>query len=133
MRYEFSNHPDKEGWYIVTDTKWMMVCEFQAHRFNDTQNFIDLGHLPIDPDKIAKAMSELGDWMFSHHYSDALPVPVYEIRRSEDDADILLLRHKTPHLVVTTPANELNDLNELASSLEKAAQFLRKRVKNFSK
>ena len=117
----------------MVDTKWMMVCEFQAHQFNETQNFIDLGHLPMDPDKIAHAMSELGDWMFSHHYSDALPVPTYEVRRTDDDSEVQVIRHKKPHLVVTTPANELNDLNELASSLEKAAQFLRKRVKNFSK
>lgn len=130
MRYEFSEHLDRDGWYIVTDTKWMMVCEFEAHRFNETQNFIDLGHLPVDPAKIAKAMTELGDWLFSHHYSDAMPVPTYEIRRTDDDSQVQVIRHKKPHLVITTPADDLNDLTELATSLEKAAEFLRKRVRN---
>ena len=96
MRYEFTEHYDREGWYIVTDTKWMIVCEFQAHRFNETQNFIDFGYLPADPDKVAHAMSELGDWLFSHHYAEVLPAPTFELKRSDDDSEILIIRHKAP-------------------------------------
>ena len=133
MRYEFTEHYDREGWYIVTDTKWMIVCEFQAHRFNETQNFIDFGYLPADPDKVAHAMSELGDWLFSHHYAEVLPAPTFELKRSDDDSEILIIRHKAPHLMVSIPENEVNDLNEIACTLEKMAQFLRKRVQKYSK
>ena len=111
----------------------MIVCEFQAHRFNETQNFIDFGYLPADPDKVAHAMSELGDWLFSHHYAEVLPAPTFELKRSDDDSEILIIRHKAPHLMVSIPENEVNDLNEIACTLEKMAQFLRKRVQKYSK
>ena len=40
---------------------------------------------------------------------------------------------KNPHIVVSIPANELNDLNDLASQLRKMAEFLTKRVQRYSK
>lgn len=131
MRYEFIEHPDIPGWYQVTDTKWMMVCQFEAHQFNETQEYTDYGHLPVDPDKIATAMRELGDWLFSHHYSDVFPVPTFEIRRTDDDSEIQIIRHKPMHMVVSIPANEVSDLNEIASNLRKMAEFLNKRVQNY--
>ena len=127
------NHPERDGWYIVTDTKWMMVCQFEAHRFNETQEVVEMGHLPIDPNKIAKAMSELGDWLFSHHYADIFPAPTFELKRTDDDSEVQVIRHKEPHIVVSIPANELNDLNDLASQLRKMAEFLTKRVQRYSK
>ena len=126
-------HPEREGWFTVTDTKWMMVCDFEAHRFNDTQTYTDMGMLAKkDAQTIAHAMSELGDWLFSHHYADSLPVPTFELKRSDDDADILVIRHKKPHVVVSVPASESNDLNSLASTLKKMAEFLTKRVAKYS-
>ena len=126
-------HPEREGWFTVTDTKWMMVCDFEAHRFNETQTYPDMGMLAKkDAQTVAHAMAELGDWLFSHHYADALPVPTFELKRSDDDADILVVRHKKPHVVVSVPANELNDLNSLASTLKKMAEFLTKRVAKYN-
>ena len=129
MRYEFSEHYERGGWYVVTDTKWMMVCEFEAHRFNETQNYIDLGMLPADPDKVAHAMSELGDWLFSHHYSEIFPAPTFELRRSEDEKSLHIIGHKVPHVCATFQADELDSLDDAAERLEKMAQFLRKRMK----
>ena len=45
MRYEFTPHPEKPGWYLVTDTKWMFSCEFKEHEFNETQIFFGLDRL----------------------------------------------------------------------------------------
>lgn len=131
MRYEFTAHPEREGWYIVTDTRWMFVCEFEAHRFNETQNYRDIGNLPNDPAKVSHAMSELGDWLFAHHYADIFPVPTFELKRTDDDREVQIIRHKKPHMVVSIPANEVNDLNEMANTLRKMAEFLNKRVQKY--
>lgn len=123
MRYEFYNHPTKIGWYRVIDTKWMMVCDFEAHRFNESQLFPDMGHLPTDPQKIATAMRELGDWVYQHHYSDAMPVPTYELRLSEDDSQLHIIRHKHP---IMDAVFETDDLKAIADALAKASQFVNK-------
>lgn len=124
MRYEFSSHPDKQGWFRVTDTKWMLVCEFEAHRFNETQTFSDMGQMPVDPQKIATAMRELGDWLYRHHYSEALPVPTYELRLSEDDSQLHIIRHKEPSMDAVF---ETDDLKAVADALAKASQFVEKK------
>lgn len=130
MRYEFTIHPDKSGWYMITDTKWMMVCEFQEHLFNETQNYLDYGQLPVDPQKIATAMREMGDWLYSHHYAEIFQTPTFELKRSDDDQEILIIRHKRPHISVSIPADDVNDLTDVANNLRKMAEFLNKRVKN---
>lgn len=110
----------------MTDTKWMMVCEFKAHEFNETQHYVDMGRIPADPVKISKAMSELGDWLFSHHYAETFPTPTYELKRSDDDTLVHLIRHKKPHMHVTVPADELRDLDDLAKAMAKAVEYIRK-------
>ena len=123
MRYEFYNHPSREGWFRVMDTKWMLVCEFEAHKYNDTQQFPDMGHLPVDPQKIATAMRELGDWLFSHHYAEIFPVPTYETRLSEDDSELHIIRHKEP---IMDAVFKTDDMAAIADTLAKAAEYVRK-------
>lgn len=123
MRYEFTDHPSRQGWFRVTDTKWMMVCDFEAHRYNESQMFPDMGHLPVDPQKIAMAMRELGDWLFSHHYAEIFPVPTYETRLSEDDSELHIIRHKEP---VMDAVFQTDDIAAVADALAKASEYVRK-------
>jgi hypothetical protein len=126
MRYEFIEHAERNDWYVVTDTKWMFVCEFQAHSFNETQKFIDFGMLDgKDAQTVATAMRELGDYMYLHHYSEAFPAPTYELRLSEDDTELHIIRHKEPYMDAMF---ETDDLKEIASALSKAAEFIKKRM-----
>ena len=130
MRYEFYTHPERPGWYQVTDTRWMLSVSFEAHRFNETQQVNDFGGLEgKDAQTIAHAMSELGDWLFSHHYSEVFPAPTFELRRSEDDKALHIIGHKIPHVCATFQTDELDSLDDAAERLEKMAQFLRKRMK----
>lgn len=124
MRYEFMVHLEKDGWYVVTDTKWMFTCEFQAHRFNETQTFLDYGALDRrNAQEIATAMRELGDWLFLHHYSEVFAIPDYEVRLSDDDSELHIIRHISPEMdAVFKPG----DLNDIADILSDAAQFVRK-------
>lgn len=125
MRYEFTDHPSRQGWFRVTDTKWMMVCDFEAHRYNETQLFPELGHLPTDPHKIATAMRELGEWLFAHHYADIFPAPTYEMKLSDDDTELHIIRHKEP---VMDAVFETDDLKAIADALAKASEFVRKKM-----
>ena len=126
MRYEFSEHTERLGWYAVTDTKWMFTCEFQEHQFNDTQKFIDLGMLGgKDAQTVAAAMRELGDWLYLHHYSECFPAPTYELRISEDDSELHIIRHKEPYMDAVF---ETDDLKEIANALSKASEFIKKRM-----
>ena len=120
MRYEFIDHPSRDGWYQVTDKKGMLVCEFEKHRFNETQTLGMLGEQPL---KAATAMRELGDWLYRHHYSEAVPVPTYELRLSEDDSHLHILRHKEP---LMDAVFETDDLKAVADALAKASQFVEK-------
>lgn len=126
MRYEFTDHPERVGWYRVTDTKWMMVCEFPAHHFNDGQQYPDMGMLEgKDAQTVATAMRELGDWLYSHHYSDVFEPPVYELRLSEDDTELHIIRIKEPYMDAVF---ETDNLKEIADALSKAAEFIKKRM-----
>lgn len=107
----------------MTDTKWMMVCDFEAHLYNETQVFPDMGNLPVDPDKIATAMRELGDWLYKHHYSDVFPAPTYEVKLSDDDSELHIIRNKEP---VMDAVFQTDNMKEVADALAKAAEFVRK-------
>ena len=93
--------------------------------FNETQTYTSLGHLPQDnPQKVAKAMSELGDWLFTHHYSDVFPAPTFEVRLSEDDSELHVIRHKKPTMDAVF---HTDDMKDIADVLAKASEFIRKR------
>ena len=98
MRYEFTSHPEKDGWYLVTDTKWMLTCEFREHEFNETQVYSGLERIGTDPEKISMAMRELGDWLCLHHYHEAMPASAFELRLSEDDTELHIIRRKHPQM-----------------------------------
>lgn len=124
MRYEFTYHPCILGWFRVIDTKWMMVCDFPAHQFNEVQQFPDYGMLEgRDAHTVAKAMRELGDWLFSHHYAEIFPVPTYETRLSEDDSELHIIRHKEP---IMDAVFKTDDMAAIADTLAKAAEYVRK-------
>lgn len=125
MRYEFTSHPEKSGWYLVTDTKWMLTCEFREHEFNETQTFSGLERIGADPEKIPMAMRELGDWLCLHHYNEAMPASAFELRLNEDDTELHIIRRKHPQMDAVFGTD---DLDAIAKTLSKASEFIRKRL-----
>ena len=118
------HHPTKQGWFIVEDTKWLLSVEFEEHRFNETQDILDFGHIPIIPAKIAKEVAAMGDWLRLHHYAEVFEIPVYELRLSENDSEVHVIRHKHPAMDAVFKAG--SGRKEMADALSKAAEFLRK-------
>ncbi|MGN1221259.1 MAG: hypothetical protein ACI4TU_09995 [Candidatus Cryptobacteroides sp.] len=125
MRYEFTCDTSQSGRCRVCDTKWLMSCEFEHHRFNDTLEITDYGQLPSDPQKVATAMRELGDWLSTHHYSEIFPEPVYELKLSDDDSELHIIRHKEPFMDAVF---HTDDMAKISDALKKASEFVRKRI-----
>lgn len=66
------------GWWVLTDTENLIVCKFKEHEFNESQRISILkDSMFVDrtdcAGKLAHIMMEIGDYMFSHWYSIALP------------------------------------------------------------
>lgn len=125
MRYEFIRHPEKAGWYMVTDTMWMLTCEFRKHEFNETQVFSVLDSIGADPEKISKAMREMGNWLCLHHYHEAMPASAFELRMSEDDSELHIIRRKHPQMDAIFSTD---DLEAIAKTMAKASIYVRKRL-----
>lgn len=125
MRYEFIRHPEKAGWYMVTDTMWMLTCEFRKHEFNETQVFSVLDNIGADPEKISKAMREMGNWLCLHHYHEAMPASAFELRMSEDDSELHIIRRKHPQMDAIFSTD---DLEAIAKTMAKASIYVRKRL-----
>ena len=120
------------GWWLLQIPEYSIVIEFEEHKFNETQQikFIDPGIFETIPgqeraDLLASIMQQAGDWLFSHAYSIAMPVPVFEFREY-DDGQTYLLRHSSPRLRI-----EVIDsctASQLSNALRAASEFVRKRA-----
>ena len=124
-RYSFQIHSGKPGWYTVTDKERNFHVEFEAHRFNETLKTVFPEPVQYDAQEIATMLCEMGDWLYLHHYSEVFPAPVYELRLSEDDTELHIIRHKEPKMDARF---ETDDIDKIAKALAKASEFVRKRV-----
>ena len=67
FKLEKSVQPNK---WVCTDTENKIVCVFENHRFNDTQQFTPLEHVNhMSPTQLARTVNEMGDWLFKNHYN----------------------------------------------------------------
>ncbi len=130
MRYTFENDPENEGVYIVEDSKWNLTCRFKDGEFNDTQSF-DFDQIPRLLEVMPTVMRELGEYICKHHYREAFGVVKHELRYSEDDEKLCVIRHVDPEFVLTAFGDV--DTVQLAKAMKKAAEFLIKRAKEYGK
>lgn len=129
MRFRLEKSQDLPGWWVLTDTENLIVIRFKEHEFNETQKVTHL-----DDDKavlerlgaqgIARVLREMGDYMFTHWYSIALPTPVFEFREDDENDRQLLIRSKFPKF--TVELQDDCDLKQLSNALRKASEFVRK-------
>ena len=125
-RFKLEKSRDLPGWWVLTDTENLVVIKFKEHEFNETQK---ITHLDNDQEVIkrlgaqgiARVLREMGDYMFSHWYSIALPTPVFEFREDDENDRMLLIRNKFPKL--TIEINDTCDLKQLSDALKAAGEF----------
>ena len=128
-RFKLERSQDQPGWWVLTDTESLVVVKFKEHEFNDNQKvtFIDDDQSVIEKlgaQGIARVLREMGDYMFSHWYSIALPTPVFEFRQNEEKDRMLLIRNNFPKLIIEI--NDTCDLKQLSDALKAAGEFVTK-------
>lgn len=136
MRFKLEKSQDLHGWWVLTDTENLIVIRFKEHEFNETQK---ITHLDNDQEVIsrlgaqgiARVLREMGDYMFTHWYSIALPTPVFEFRQDDENDRMLLIRNKFPKL--TIEINDDCDLKQLSDALKAAGEFVIKYDKRYGR
>ena len=118
---------DRPGWWVLTDAENLVVLKFKEHEFNESQQvtFIDEDKSVIEKlgaQGIAQILREMGDYMFTHWYSIALPTPVFEFRQDDENDRMLLIRNKFPKF--TLEIQDDCDLKQLSDALKAAGEFV---------
>lgn len=78
-RFQIEPSTREQGWWVCTDTENLIVCRFENHRFNETQQFTILEDSKFQPvtastaSLLARITREMGDWLRSNHYTKAMP------------------------------------------------------------
>lgn len=130
-RFKLEKSKEQPGWWVLTDTKNLVVIKFEEHKYNETQKVYLLkeSEMISSPDieaKLARIMREMGEYMYTHWYSIAMPTPVYELRQDNESDRLLLLRNKHPRF--TLEVEDGCTHKQLADALRKASEFLRKKA-----
>lgn len=130
-RFILEKSQELPDWWVLTDTENLIVCKFEEHKFNETQRVYALEDSEFISDvncanKLAHIMSEMGDYMFSHWYSIALPTPVFEFRQDDENDRLLLIRNKFPKF--TIEIQDDCDLKQLSDALRAGHEFVKKYI-----
>lgn len=128
-RFRLEESRDLPGWWVLTDTENLVVIKFKEHEFNETQKITHLDNdqeviRKLGAQGIARVLREMGNYMFTHWYSIALPTPVFEFRQDDENDRMLLIRNKFPKF--TLEIQDDCDLKKLSDALKAAGEFVMK-------
>lgn len=126
-RFILEKSQDLPGLWVLTDAENLVVLKFKEHEFNESQQvtFIDDDKSVIEKlgaQGVAQILREMGDYMFTHWYSIALPTPVFEFRQDDENDRMLLIRNKFPKF--TLEIQDDCDLKQLSDALKVAGEFV---------
>jgi len=115
--------------WVLTDRYNDVVVVFEDGRFNETQHVSPLNDTiseNLSAGDIAQIMKEIGEWACRYHSSKCFSQP-YGFKYDESER-LCLYRRKQPKWRLYL--DEETNAQELAISLKKAAEFLRKGMNN---
>lgn len=126
-RFILEKSQDLPGWWVLTDTENLVVLKFKEHEYNESQQITFLNEDKSVVEKlgsqgIAQVLREMGDYMFTHWYSIALPTPVFEFRQDDENDRMLLIRNKFPKF--TLEIQDDCDLKQFSDALKAAGEFV---------
>lgn len=71
-RFILQRSDRQQGWLVCTDLEHNIVCRFQEHNYNDTQQFTLLDGDKFDSEhealRYATYLREMADWLRDNHY-----------------------------------------------------------------
>ncbi|WP_315319823.1 DNA breaking-rejoining protein [Prevotella aurantiaca] len=115
--------------WVLTDKENGVIITFEEGNFNNSQKVTMLEDAPkLSPIDLARIVRKLGEWGARHHGSKLFK-NVYGFEYSEDNKHLYLYRKNPPRWRMELE-NDVEDTRKLASTLNKAAEFLTKRDKN---
>ena len=128
-RFRLEKSQDLPGWWVLTDTENFVVLKFKEHEYNESQQITFLNEDKSVIEKlgaqgIEQILREMGNYMFTHWYSIALPTPVFEFRQDDENDRMLLIRNKFPKF--TLEIQDDCDLKQLSDALKAAGEFVMK-------
>lgn len=59
---------EKLNHWVCTDTESGVICIFEDHNLNETQEFKLIQDVQPDANSLAKIAREIGDWLRDNHY-----------------------------------------------------------------
>jgi hypothetical protein len=120
-----STHPNK---WVLTDKENGVIITFEEGDFNNSQKVTMLEDAPkLSPIDLARIMRKLGEWGARHHGSKLFK-NVYGFEYSEDNKHLYLYRKNPPRWRMELE-NGIEDKRKLASTLNKAAEYITKITK----
>ena len=123
-RFQLQKSTLQQGWWVLTDKDNGIVCRFQEHKFNETQKMTGLEDFTQEQImNMPTIMSEMGDWLATHHYNIAMPSVEFCIQQTDDDEYQFIERSKYPRFRVMI--DDECSAQELATALQKASEFIR--------
>lgn len=66
MRYTLQES-DTPGWWVATDTEYLIVARFRVGDFNSSQQITLIDESLINPATLPRLLRELGDWLAATH------------------------------------------------------------------
>jgi len=73
-RFILQKSQNRSNGWVCTDTESGIVCEFEEKNFNDSQKFTVLDDIKNpDANQLARAVSEMADWLRVNHYKKVMP------------------------------------------------------------
>lgn len=129
-QYKLERSNDMPGWWVLTDTKYLIVLKFKEGDFNDSQKVTPLNEdiVELGAQKLAEIMRMMGDYIVRYH-GDIAFSRTYGIMYDEDDDHLCIYRNKYPKWKLKLEDKEV-DRYQMAKSLKKAAEFLIKGINN---
>ena len=128
-RFLLQQSQDQPEWWVLTDTENLVVIKFKEHEYNESQQVTFIEDDKSVTEKlgaqgISRVLREMGDYMFTHWYSIALPTPVFEFRKDDEKDRMLLIRDKFPKF--TLEIQDYCSLKQLSNALKAAGEFVMK-------
>lgn len=66
-RYDFQPSKEREGWYVVTDKKDLVVVIFEKGKFNETHRVTRLNDTTPPPLEAASGLKAIADYLHIYH------------------------------------------------------------------